>query len=276
MTNNTNVPISYDEIPLDTQEGHHQTEIVLFDKQHPRSVYNICPPKMQVCMNAIVPEIVAYNERRLKQLAHVCSTDNCLRLAFWQEYNRAQSTGTKVILTNVVHGITFREYFYEKVLMNPYKLMWMLTPPKGLSMMQEEVLHESLEKLREVTQQSIFTVTKKERRLKGGDIEKTVEKKLNVAGVAEVRKIAEMLSLRVQGAIIQRIAIKQQNIPIGYDETGMAEVMDEDELQKIHDNLMQIQKTMDVKLNKAALNVQHHDTEPPEQGTTIIRETGET
>lgn len=178
----------------------------LFDADNPRSLVNIVPEGIRDAMLRVHQEDLLLDDRALRKKVKPSDHLNRLRLNFWLEFFRAQEKQAKMLLGNIVHGISSRDYLYGAVLGDPLKTAWLISPPTDVAVVQMDIMHASLDRLAAITRKDPYIV--KEIIKKDGTIERT--KRLDIAAIAEIRKVAEMMMDRVQGSVIQRVAIKQQ------------------------------------------------------------------
>lgn len=140
-----------------------------------------------------VPQYFGQDERTLWNMlkADKCTpnpSDNRLRLKFWNEYERAQESMEWMVVVHIYSGICSREYFFQKYMIEPYKMAWLLCPPANYLVITEEALQVGLEALRDILEQKLT--------LPNG--------RINVALGNLKLKIVELLDIRVKGAVVQK------------------------------------------------------------------------
>ncbi|WP_212751094.1 hypothetical protein, partial [Escherichia coli] len=67
-----------------------------------------------------------------EQIEKKCNPDidlRRMRVAFWQEYDRAHRTGTAFALTNVFRGLMTGQGFHKHIINNTYRVLYLTTPP---------------------------------------------------------------------------------------------------------------------------------------------------
>ncbi len=180
------------------QEGLDASEIVLWDKENPRSVLNLLPPVVSKRIGDAAFEkdtLFRLDEqalyKHLSELGHrPNATDNRLRIKFWHEYERVQAQNlNEMIVTNITSGIVSREFFYSHYLHVPEKLAWLMCPPTNYIVKAEEALEFALEQMRDILETP--------HTLPGGKLDpKVADMKI---------KIFKLLDDRVRGAVIQRV-----------------------------------------------------------------------
>lgn len=78
-------------------------------------------------------------------------TEELVRCNFWSEYFRVKRKGEKRINFDSVTGtIMSRETFYKYFIINPFRLSWMLCPPKEYTELLAEIATFGLRQLREI------------------------------------------------------------------------------------------------------------------------------
>lgn len=114
-----------------------EQEPVIFETDNEASVVNIVP---EVMLGNILTAkgshgiLFGMDERDLKATlrkkgVQLTKTDNCLRIKFWIEYERAISTGARFNESNVYAGVCSKEYFKLEYMRKPERVAWLLTPP---------------------------------------------------------------------------------------------------------------------------------------------------
>lgn len=196
---------------MSNQEEHVDECLGLFDEDNPRSLISIAPHEVRITMRRMDQDIFLNDERDLRKKLNPGSTLNYIRLNFWLEYAYAQENRKLMRLSVILKGVTSPEYFFRVVLKDEMKLAWVLTPPADYLVVQRDILDSALERLRQAIRIQFYTITEKIAIDKAGNQVITRTRKPNVQAIAEVRKIAEFLADRVQGAVVQKIALKAQH-----------------------------------------------------------------
>jgi hypothetical protein len=233
--------------------------VVVNDLEVERSVVNLTPPKISHAIRNLPVNYFTMKERELKRQAKPDHVDSAIRMRFWGEYYQAQDEKRNMSIDHITFGVCSRDYLYGTVLDQPYLLAWIVRPPPDLSVQQTDTLTASLiyqrQVLDEIMENQLY-LNKKVVKDKNTGKERT-EVKLNVQALTEIRKISESLSLRVQGAIIQKLAVDQRhthrmsNGQIG-ETTGIVEMdspmlpeSDLDQLKSLDRSLSRLNKTLD-------------------------------
>lgn len=219
-----NKPPKYSHLSAKKKKPEISVNFGAFDTENPRSLINIVSPRLQeLILNVVDPELGNINwlswpesklERKLtKKLQELYDEpdlqlgqkDHSLRISFWSEYYRAQDTKSKMLDKNICRCITFTDDFYRKM-GNTMYAAWIITAPTDLGVSQDEALMQSMRLLREVVtnRESIWEVTETESDDGEGKKKKKISRKLNVKAVSEVRRIAQDLANRRQGAIVSK------------------------------------------------------------------------
>jgi hypothetical protein len=160
-------------------------------------------------------ELLDATERELERDVKPKKEHRLLKIAFWDEYKRAQRDEKypHMVMENVYHGICGRLYFYQHILRKPPLLAWLITPPPDELIVQKELLRVGFKRLNEVLHLPFEEVTYKLKPGRKGQPPQMLEqKKTNVPLIKEVRAIVEMLQNRVHGAVIQRQQIEAAHL----------------------------------------------------------------
>lgn len=200
-------PIGYE--PRDLFD---KSEVVLFDETDPKSVVNLLDEKTKAAVRAIPAEFWKLSEKKLREKVNPDELTCRLRITFWDEYQAAQDDNRGISVANVMRGVTYAEYFYQHVLPDPGKMAWILTPPSDFLLALRDLLYVGLDKLREILSLPIVeTIDIRDK--KTGEVIGT-EKRVNMALAREIRAITEKLADRVHGAVIQKLAVKQESLHV--------------------------------------------------------------
>jgi len=185
------------------------------------SMYDLVSTKLREAIDRLDAALLTEPECRLEVAANPDETDNGLRLNFWAEYYRAADLSkvngkkTPIDLGAVLRGVTHYAYFKTNYLENPGKLAWLLSPPKSLAIQQEETLHQSMRRMRDLIRTIEFfdTIETVETEKSTGNVKRRVVRKFNAKAADTVTKITELLSNRVQGTLLNRHAIMASHVP---------------------------------------------------------------
>ncbi len=120
-------------------------ELEIWDKEHSRSVYNLCGPQIQEAIDKIPKEFFVMSEKQLDKLLDPELSASQMRVAFWSEYHRCQYAGAgKMNMAHVYNKICAKQTFYDSYVSNPMKLAWILRPPSNYLLGMEAILGEGL------------------------------------------------------------------------------------------------------------------------------------
>lgn len=132
---------------IEYDRTYHELEHKDFD--NPKSLVNLLPSYVSNAVQAIPDEFFLLGEEELTKVARVTPTDNLLRVSFWEEYRRATRTSTKMVMSNVYGGLCTKRWF-DQVVLNSYKLTFMITPPKEVQVVLENLLLVGLEEMEKI------------------------------------------------------------------------------------------------------------------------------
>lgn len=170
-----------------------------FDKEDPRSFFNLLPTYLQGRYEEIPPELFELSEEEIrKQLFGNEQPDETtakLRIGLWDEYDRVQRyKEPKISMERVCNGVCTHAYFIRKVVPNDARLVWMLHQTSDYNLSLAELHQISLRQMRSIM---VLPIT-------------DPSGKPNTRLIEIQNKIFQHLDMRFKGAIIQRI--DQRNI----------------------------------------------------------------
>jgi hypothetical protein len=130
----------------------------VLDRESPQSAISLLPTVVgDACESAVMAlmDLSKLHERQLlaalrKLGKSPTPNDNRLRLSFWDEYDRAVETGSKMRVGHIVHGVCQQDYFYNEFLKKPHKVIWMITPPASFETLKEEALCLGIGQIRDI------------------------------------------------------------------------------------------------------------------------------
>lgn len=73
-----------------------------------------------------------------------------LRLAFWDEYERALSVRKKMRLNSVISHHCDKKHFYENILTNNMWMLFIITPPRKYELSMRHILEKSTQRLQRI------------------------------------------------------------------------------------------------------------------------------
>lgn len=207
------------------------TGVTIYDKEEPRSVYNLVSAQVQAAIENISPYLYSWSEKALERHAKLETRDYQLRLSFWNEYNFAQDNFKPTMsIDKITRGVCSKQYFYETVLRDYKKLAWILYPPSDYTITNQELFDRSTREIRRILQMPI-----------------TKKGKVDHALIREKVKIHLALENRVKGAVVKNIAVAarhQHSVAAGGSATEAPK-----SLQEIEKEIKQLEaktKTSDV------------------------------
>lgn len=223
-------------LPLDT-------ELQLFERDEAgRSVLDLIPTGVHTAVVTaaakrrelfFMDESTLYKTLRSDNGTGPNPTDNRLRLKFWDEYDKAQAQTSKMNMGNVYLGVCSAPYFYQRFLMVPEKVAWMMCVPANYAVKMEEALAFGIEQMRDILAQPHVLPNGK------------VDSKL-----AELKaKIVAMMDIRVKGATVQKIEQKNMNLNVMTTDADVARRITENTMEGIEKKL----KELELRDRKAAL-----------------------
>jgi hypothetical protein len=145
---------------------------------------------------------------RENPLTEITTTDHRLRLSLWNEYHQCAPRSQQIRASMLYANICSKQHFYHRVLTNPSKLCWILTPPADYMQAMEECLMVGIERIRELM--TIPYIDKK-------------TGKFNSRVAELIIKSVHLLDARVKGAIVQKtlnanVTLKPKDVPQSVEE----------------------------------------------------------
>lgn len=192
---------------------HPDWEFSFFDEENPRALINIVPESWKKYIKAIPAKYFEMGEQKLENAVEPTANTCRLRMRFWDEYQRAQDNVKMIQGSRVYYGIVPKEWFERTYLANPEALAWIMLPPKNYIVAMQEILDKGFDRFREIVR---YPITQKIPVFSSGkpvfdENGKMVFKEVpNTAVMKEIVHIVELILNRVQGAVVQKLAIKQQ------------------------------------------------------------------
>lgn len=175
--------------------------------------------KLGETLNNVSEEILVMTERELEQNFTPTTKDYFLRKQFWKKTRELQAQdGMIASVSEIYKNICTMQHFYNRVLKNPYRLVWILTPMKSADDMVEEAFHYAFNKVRD----------------------EVLNMEVNEKTAPIILKALDLLMQRHLGPMVQRIEAKSMNVNMTADE--MREISD------VADRFKQIQQKAGTKL----------------------------
>lgn len=185
--------------PLDQVGG-----MSIFDENETRALINIVPESLKVVMLRIAKtrrHLYFEDERVLKKKLSPDALTCRIRLAFWDEYARAQDKNVMMTVGGIVRGACSPDYFYSYLLKDEKKVAYIICPPVDYMLAMRELLDLGLGEWRDIL--ALPNQSKK------GVIDYRL--------ISQKVKIVQMLDLRVKGAIVQKFRNENLNLNVTAD-----------------------------------------------------------
>lgn len=171
----------------------------LKDESNPTSVINLVPTVVAARIKAIPDDVFDLEFDELAELAKAGENERKMRVAFWLEYERAIRTASPILVANVYKGVCNQSNFYNRFIVNSYRLAYILTPPEDYSVKMEEMLLLAMNEERKILE----TPIKQVRTILKDGKEKTFD--YVDSSLAMVKhKIRESIQNRLQGMPVHR------------------------------------------------------------------------
>ncbi len=193
------------------REGHHSDEMTIFDETNATAVYNLVGDEVKDLIKAVPMEAWDMSIFELANKSKIGIEEKKLRVAFWLEYERAMRQKSTININHVTKGIVTGRGLAKKILADPYKLAYIMTPPEDYKVKLEEMLVLAMDEERKILELPIERVTLQVD--KNGDAVET--RKIDTSLATLKHKIRESLQNRAHGAVAQNI--KQVSINKNYN-----------------------------------------------------------
>lgn len=183
-------------------------EFSVDDVSNPRSVVSLTSeiPTLQKALKELLfmdPQLMELDEHELQQKARPSLTLSRLRMAFWNEYEKANQQNRKMHLSKIIAGVCTETVFKKKVLNDHVRLAYILVPPKDYVITTKEALDRGLDSLRAIVGAKVVD-----------DDGNLIPKSADI-----VLKAVALLDMRVKGAVVQRIDQRSLNVNVNKDVT---------------------------------------------------------
>jgi hypothetical protein len=160
-----------------------------FDPRNPRSLINIAPAEVVECLREKMPIVYLYmNEQQLEAKFHPGPDLQKIRIAFWKEYEAAQTELRRMSIANIGRFLGQGSFGLAKTLKDPENLAVCLCPVTSYENFLEEGLMAGSKKLRQIIEMPLFNAD-------GSPDHKTME---------IVLKAVAFLDMRKHGGIVQK------------------------------------------------------------------------
>jgi hypothetical protein len=118
-------------------------------------------------------------------------------------------------IENVFARTCTRNYWEGVILRHPKKVLWIITPPQDYLLSMREILYMGLGRMKEIMalplESKVPLLSKSGEPLKDADGKPIFKVTINTKLIGEIRQIMEKVTDRVQGSVIQRVAIDQRS-----------------------------------------------------------------
>lgn len=206
----------------------------LWVRDDERSVINLVPGAVSEALlgtSKARPELFQMDERTLlKQLREEemlpTPTDNRLRLAFWNEYDRSQERRGMMDMVAVYAGVCNKSYFYGRYLTRPEKMAWLVCPPASYEVVATEALSFGLEQLREILSLPV----------------KDTQGRVNVKLGELQAKIVVMLDQRLKGGFTQRLEQKSMHLNISTTDAQVSKIAMQGSMSDIEKRIKELER----------------------------------
>lgn len=131
-------------------ESEEKYKNIVLNKNYEGSLLNVCSDKLLARIKEIPQNILEQGERHLRETAKPTKIDMMIRVNLWKEYERAIKSGTKMNTTKVYAGVCDSANFYNRIIKNPRKLAWIITPIPSYASTINYLFMKSLERLEEI------------------------------------------------------------------------------------------------------------------------------
>jgi hypothetical protein len=177
------------------------------DHSNPKALVNLLPSYVAEKVASIPDSFFLLGEEELSKIAKATPNDNLIRISFWEEYRRATRTGTKMVMSNVYGGICTKRWF-DQLVLNSYKLCFVITPPKEVQVVLESLLLLGLEEMEKILRAPLITEV--------GDRKGHFNGKL-----AQVKlQVFEILLDRRRGAMTSKSEVITKNLHVNVDQAS--------------------------------------------------------
>jgi len=175
-----------------------------FDETEARSLISIMPPEAKKTLYRSPAFYFKLPEHELQRQIKPTPRLNQIRMAFWREYDAAQSAMGKMTLKGIISFLGNLPTFYvREALTTPNQLAWVLCPPVSYENTLEEALQRGLQRVNEILDISLHD--------EDGRFDKgRAELLLKAVAFLDVRKHG-MPTQRIQQHQIQEVSVTRRD-----------------------------------------------------------------
>lgn len=193
----------------------------IMEKENPRSLLSIAPKGVGALMEKLDPVWLKRSESQLKILVPQDPQLNRLRIAFWKEYDHAQSQMRPMLWANIGRlvqrpSVSLADYFHRAD-----TFAYILCPPASYDVFLEEALSHGMTRIREILDLSLY------------DPSGRVNPKIGEL----ILKAAAFLDLRTHGGFLQKSA----HLEVGVTQGQMTKFADNLSLDEINKKIRELE-----------------------------------
>lgn len=233
MSNVTTIPPKSPDLSDPNYRELPERDLDLFNKDNPRSLYNIVPDYLKLELDKIPQELLELSEheleKKLKRKDRLSPTIDRLRIAFWMEYDRAQLNWQKMRMSSVHSAVCSKQHWCYKIIVDPEAMAWIVCPPADYIVAMREVLFQGTNVLRQIVMAKNI-------------VDEHGNMNPKMADVA-LRAI-EMAHIRVYGAPIIRAETRSVNVNVNQTTPPSP-----DDLEKLREELALLKENQDKQTN---------------------------
>lgn len=197
----------------------------------PRNVMSIVSPKVREIVESLYqrhPEYQKWNEGELKDNLHPSLMASRMRISFWEEYDRAQDSGKRMMMTKIYGPLMSEANFYVEFLTKDSNVAWMMSRPSEEFLSMKTDYYSGSDEIGKILRMSLFD--------NKGNL------KIKEAGI--FLRAWDLYGNRIHGSIIQRQEIKSATIRMDSISGDPDELRKELEARKSQrNNIIDIKKT---------------------------------
>lgn len=185
----------------------------------PRSVMDLIPQNIQDAISRIPEDLLNEHEHELRKRLKPDLTLDRIRIAFWLEYDEAQTNGRMMQMQKVYRGACHHSYFSHTILKKPEMLAWMMCPPTDYILSMRALLNRGIRQLEAIVDSDIHDE----------------DGKLIPSAANTVLKVLQMMDVKVHGSIVQRVETKTLNVNANVKDVPSS-------LEDVEKRLLELQK----------------------------------
>lgn len=120
------------------------------DRTNPRAIINLVSRNLEKAIDRIPESVWEMSEKELKKQFETSHNLDLLRRSFWREFDSAQAGKRNIIVSNVYSGICVSATWTGRIEANPFKLAYILTPPRDYQNQIEVLLDIATDQILEI------------------------------------------------------------------------------------------------------------------------------